>query len=47
MTGGVKGYKGYVKNGNELLKNECDILIPAALEGVINKIMLEILKLRL
>ena len=37
-TGGVRGYKGYVKNGNELLKNQCDLLIPAALEGVINKI---------
>ncbi len=36
-TGGVKGYKGYTKNGNELLKYECDLLIPAALEGVINK----------
>ena len=36
-TGGVKGYKGYTKNGSELLKHECDLLIPAALEGVINK----------
>ncbi|RPH06719.1 MAG: glutamate dehydrogenase [Alphaproteobacteria bacterium TMED93] len=35
--GGVKGFKGYLNNGNELLKHECDILIPAALEGVINK----------
>ena len=36
-TGGSKGYKDYIKNGNELLKHECDLLIPAALEGVINK----------
>ena len=35
-TGGVKGYKGYTKNGNDLLKEKCDLLIPAALEGVIN-----------
>ncbi len=33
---GLKGYKGYIKNGNKVLENECDILIPAALEGVIN-----------
>ena len=37
VKGGVKGYKGYIKNGNDFLKHECDILIPAALEGVINK----------
>jgi len=36
-VGGVKGYKGYTKNGNQLLKLKCDILIPAALEGVINE----------
>jgi len=36
--GGVKGYtpSGYVENGAEVLEHECDILIPAALEGVIN-----------
>lgn len=36
--GGVKGYpKGaYVENGAEVLEQACDILIPAALEGVIN-----------
>ncbi|PTX56705.1 glutamate dehydrogenase (NAD(P)+) [Litoreibacter ponti] len=36
--GGVEGYpKGvYVKNGASALEYECDILIPAALEGVIN-----------
>ena len=35
--GGVRGYQGYIKNGNDFLKHNCDILIPAALEGVINK----------
>ncbi len=35
--GGVKGYKGYTKNGIAILSYKCDILIPAALEGVINK----------
>ncbi|MDC3024558.1 glutamate dehydrogenase [Alphaproteobacteria bacterium] len=35
--GGVRGFRGYTKNGNDLLKHNCDILIPAALEGVINK----------
>lgn len=36
---GVKGYPGgtFVKDGASLLELECDILIPAALEGVINK----------
>ena len=36
--GGVKGFADaqYVENGAELLEVECDILIPAALEGVIN-----------
>lgn len=36
--GGVKGYpKGtYVENGASVLEQDCDILIPAALEGVIN-----------
>ena len=36
-VGGVKGYKGYTKNGNQLLKLKCDILIPSALELQINK----------
>ncbi len=36
-TGGVKKYKGYVKDGAKLLVKHCDILIPAAMEGVINK----------
>ena len=37
--GGVAGFPGaeYVENGAAILEKECDILIPAALEGVINK----------
>ncbi|ABD56357.1 Glu/Leu/Phe/Val family dehydrogenase [Jannaschia sp. CCS1] len=36
--GGVKGFPNgsYDENGNAALEEECDILIPAALEGVIN-----------
>ncbi|GHE01376.1 glutamate dehydrogenase [Defluviimonas sp. 20V17] len=36
--GGVKGYPDatYVENGATLLEEDCDILIPAAMEGVIN-----------
>ncbi len=35
--GGVKGYSThYVEDGGAVLEHECDILIPAALEGVIN-----------
>ncbi len=36
--GGVKGYAGvtYIENGASVLEADCDILIPAALEGVIN-----------
>jgi len=36
--GGVKGYADakYIEDGAELLECACDILIPAALEGVIN-----------
>ncbi len=36
--GGVKGYADatYVENGATVLENDCDILVPAALEGVIN-----------
>ena len=38
VTGGVKGFDGatYVENGSTVLEKACDILIPAALEGVIN-----------
>ncbi len=35
-TGSVKKYKGYTSSGSKLLTASCDILIPAALEGVIN-----------
>ena len=37
-TGGVKDYLGgtYVPDGASVLEMECDILIPAAMEGVIN-----------
>ncbi len=37
-SGGVKGFKGgkYIEDGASILEKECDILIPAALEGVIN-----------
>ncbi len=36
--GGVKGFAGadYAEDGSKLLEAECDILIPAALESVIN-----------
>jgi glutamate dehydrogenase (NAD(P)+) len=39
QNGGVKGYPGtsYVEAGAEVLEHACDILIPAALEGVIHK----------
>jgi glutamate dehydrogenase (NAD(P)+) len=38
-TGSVKGYAGatYVADGAKVLENACDILIPAAMEGVIHK----------
>jgi glutamate dehydrogenase (NAD(P)+) len=37
-NGGVKGFKGgeYTPNGVTVLEKDCDILIPAAMEGVIN-----------
>lgn len=37
--GGVKGYAKaqYFEDGNALLEKECDILIPAAIEGAINR----------
>ncbi len=36
-NGGVKGFKGYVDKGSEILEQDADILIPAAMELVINK----------
>ncbi len=37
--GGVRGFPGaeYIEDGSEVLCTECDILIPAAIEGVINE----------
>ncbi len=37
-TGGVRGFPGadYIANGAEVMEQDCDILIPAAFEGVIN-----------
>ncbi len=35
--GGVKDFKGYVDKGSEILEQDADILIPAAMELVINK----------
>ena len=36
-NGGVKGFNGYVDKGSEILAEDADILIPAAMELVINK----------
>ena len=36
-NGGVKGFEGFVKKGAEILEEDADILIPAAMELVINK----------
>ena len=36
-NGTVKGYKGFVAEGMKMLEEDCDILIPAAFEGVINE----------
>ncbi len=36
-NGGVKGFNGYVDKGSEILEEDADILIPAAMELVINK----------
>ena len=35
-TGGVSGFNGFTNKSTEILERQCDILIPAALEGVIN-----------
>ena len=35
--GGVSGYTGYVKHGLQILEMDCDVLIPAAIEGVIHE----------
>ena len=36
-TGTITGFKGFVKSGPEILEADADILIPAAMELVINK----------
>ncbi len=36
-SGGVKGYPGYVEESSKILEEDADILIPAALELVINE----------
>jgi len=36
-TGGVTGYKGFTENTDDVLALDCDIFIPAAMEGVIHK----------
>ena len=36
-NGGVKGFNGYVDKGSEILEEDADILIPAAMELVIKK----------
>lgn len=35
--GGVHGYKGFTDDSNSCLEMDCDILIPAAMEGVITE----------
>lgn len=35
-TGSVKDFRGFTEKSSVILEKECDILIPAALEGVIN-----------
>ena len=36
-NGGVKGFNGYVDKGSEILEEDAEILIPAAMELVINR----------
>ena len=36
-TGGIENYPGFTNSGPEILEAEADILIPAAMEGVINE----------
>ncbi|WP_104018959.1 Glu/Leu/Phe/Val family dehydrogenase [Roseovarius nitratireducens] len=44
--GGVDGYPEgkYVRDGSKVLEHECDILVPAAMEGVINLVNAERIK---
>ncbi len=34
-TGGVRGYKGYTHDSHSVLTMDCDVFIPAAMEGVV------------
>lgn len=36
-NGGVKGFPGYIEDGLSVLEKDCDVLIPAAVEGVIHR----------
>lgn len=36
-NGGVKGFSGYTSDSASVLTSECDIFIPAAMEGVVTK----------
>ena len=36
-TGGIADYPGFINTGPEILESDADILIPAAMEGVINE----------
>ncbi len=48
-TGGVRGFGGgtYHEKGSEVLETECDILIPAAIEGTINSTNVDRIKTKL
>ena len=45
--GSVKGFKGFVESGPEILEEEADILIPAAMELVIDETNAERIKAKL
>ncbi|MEO0617976.1 MAG: Glu/Leu/Phe/Val dehydrogenase [Pseudomonadota bacterium] len=49
QNGGVTGFPEaqYIENGNTVLSEACDILIPAALEGVINRDNVDAIKTHL
>ena len=46
-TGGVKGYKGFTNDSHQVLTSDCDIFIPAALEGVITTANADDIKARI
>ncbi|MFT5136068.1 MAG: glutamate dehydrogenase (NAD(P)+) [Arenicella sp.] len=47
VNGGVKGYPGYTEDSAACLALDCDIMIPAAMEGVITKHNADQVKARL